>query len=374
MQNRLIFPYIQRDLRKKIVLLSGPRQVGKTTLAKALTRTHEYLNYDAVSDRQTIRAQAWKRDTELLILDELHKMKKWKGWLKGIYDTEKGKPPILVTGSSRLDIAKKMGDSLAGRHFSFRLHPLTMRELKGSAPAEQTMNRLLSQGGFPEPFFATEKYFYERWQRSHLDLILRQDLLDLESVRRISDIETLIELLRYRVGSPISYQSLAEDLDVDISTIKRWLTILENLFVIFRVVPWTKNIARSLKKAAKFYFFDNGQVAGDEGAKFENLIAHELLSAVHLAQDIKGSRVSLHYLRDKDGHEIDFAVVDRNRVLSMIEAKWSDDRPGKDFIHLRPQGETPHAVQIVAKLSREKDYPFGVKVVSAAKWLENLEF
>ncbi len=375
MLDRTITSFVRTDLKQKIVLISGPRQTGKTTLARNLSSSVDYLNYDAVSDRKRIVKQDWSRSVELVVFDELHKMKKWKGWLKGIFDTEGVTPQILVTGSARLDIAKRMGDSLAGRHFAFRLHPITLKELHQELPSsapEKNFLTLLNHGGFPEPFFSSEPFFYERWRRSHLDLILRQDLLDTENVRQITQIELLIELLRGRVGSVVSYQSLAEDLQVDISTVKRWLIMLENLFVIFRLTPFSRNVARSLLKSSKFYFYDNGQVEGNEGAKFENLVANALLSHVHFEQDTKGRRVELCYLRNKDGDEIDFALVEKQKVTVMLEAKWSDATPSTAFLKLKPKDTHPQAVQLVAELDKEKDYPFGVSVRSAPQWLSVL--
>ncbi len=373
---RSIYRSIIADLPKKIVLLSGPRQVGKTTLAKSLANNYEYLNYDTLKHRSIFKDQSWNRQTDLVILDELHKMKNWKSWLKGIYDDEGTTPPIIVTGSARLDTSKKMGDSLAGRHFSFRLHPLNLRELKGAYSREVIFKRLLEQGGFPEPFFSKEEYFYERWQRTHLDLILRQDVVDLEVVRRIQDIETLISLLRQRVGSLVSYQSLAEDLQVSPITVKRWLNLLENLFVIFRVTPWTSNVARSLQKASKYYFYDNGQIEGEIGAKFENLVANELLAYINYEQDTKGRKLELRFLRNKDGDELDFAVVEKKSLLVAIEAKWDDETPSAAFKRLLPKSLPGNfqAFQVVGKLSRNKEYPFGLRVVSAPKWLEELRF
>lgn len=372
MQKRLIQKSVNKDLKSKIVLISGPRQSGKTTLAKAITDNNEYLNFDTTSHRKILINQAWRRDVDLVILDELHKMKNWKAWLKGVYDDEGVEPALIVTGSARLDIAKKMGDSLAGRYFPYRLHPLTLFELKDIKNSEKNFKRLMEQGGFPEPFFSNEKYFYERWQKTHLDIILRQDLIDIESIKRITDIEMLIELLRDKVGSLVSYQSLSEDLQVAPTTVKRWLNLLENLFVIFKVTPWTKNITRSLQKASKYYFFDNGQVNDiNKGARFENLIANELLSAVHFEQDTKGRKLELHFLRNKDKDELDFAIVENKNLIIAIEAKWSDDNPASAFKKFLGKENSVKAYQVVAKLNKEKHYPFGLKIVPANTWLSS---
>ena len=246
---------IRDDLKEKIVLLSGPRQVGKTTLSKQLLPSYAYLNYDASTDRKIIQAQEWTRDTDLVVFDELHKMKRWKSWIKGIYDTEGISPAILVTGSARLDTYKKGGESLAGRFFPFRLHPLTVREIgkylnEDSATA---LEKLLKVGGFPEPYLKNNETFAKRWRRTHTDIIVREDLLDLERVRDIKSIEILIDLLKARVGSTTSYTSLANDLQVSVHTIKHLLQILENLYIIFPVRPYHKNIARSLLKESKYY-------------------------------------------------------------------------------------------------------------------------
>src|SRR3990167_4521577 len=144
--------FIQKDLADKIVLVSGPRQVGKTTLAKGLFSSFEYLNYDSIEDRLLLMKREWNRNVSLVIFDELHKMKKWKSWVKGIFDKEGSNPPLIVTGSARLNTYRKGGDSLAGRHFLYRLHPFTLKELKGQISAQEALSQMLSVGGFPQPF------------------------------------------------------------------------------------------------------------------------------------------------------------------------------------------------------------------------------
>jgi predicted AAA+ superfamily ATPase len=375
---RSLAPIIKSDLRNKIVLLSGPRQSGKTTLALSIDNSPEYLNYDVPEDRYTIINRSWRKDANLLIFDELHKMPKWKLYLKGIYDQRGHKPPILVTGSARLDIAKRAGDSLAGRHLALRMHPLTAKELCEVAPDLYSFEKLLNVGGFPEPYLSQDPDFAPRWRRSHLDLILRQDLIDLEQVREINQMSTLVLLLRKRVGSTVSLNSLAIDLQVDFSTVKRWISILENLYIIFRVTPWSKNITRALTKAAKFYFYDNGQVLGDEGARYENLIACSLLREIHWEQDVKGREISLHFIRDREKTEIDFCVVENGKILQLIEAKWSDEKPSsafKAFEYLKHS--KLQATQVVGHQKTEKvttrDYPFGVRVCSGPDWIRDLK-
>jgi hypothetical protein len=182
-----------------------------------------------------------------------------------------------------------------------------------------------------------------------------------------------VELLRQRVGAPVSYQSLAGDLQVDQTTVKRWIGILENLFVIFKVTPWHRNVARSLLKAPKYYFYDNGQVTGDRGQKLENLVAAALLREVHFEQDARGRRVKLHYLRNKDGDEVDFAVSESGRLILMVEVKWDDATPSKRFRPLRPRGTEPPAVQVVGTLRSANRPAPNLRIVPAAEWLEGLE-
>ena len=363
---------IKEDLNNKIVFLTGPRQTGKTTLSKMLFKSYEYYNHDLSEHRVALVEKNWDRKKDLIIFDELHKKKNWKTWIKGIYDTEGARPRLLVTGSAKLDISKKMGDSLAGRFFQFRLHPFDLKELKGTLKSEEIFNRLINISGFPEPFLKGKETFYKRWKKSHLDIILRQDLLDLENVRNIQSIETLIEILRYRVGSPVSYNSLSNALEKSPKTIKRWLTILENLYIVFKVTPYHKNIARSLLKEPKYFFYDTGHVLGDKGAKLENLVAASLLKELDFLEDTLGYNASLHYLRNKDGREIDFLVLIDNKPSHAIEVKWADDQPSPHFKHFSRFFKCVKKVQLVKELKKEKTYPDGLEIRKVVPWLEAL--
>ena len=372
---RYLLPYLLKDLKSKILILTGPRQCGKTTLAKHLGLSFDYLNYDEREHHKMLLKKTWDRDKKYIIFDELHKKKEWKRWLKGIYDTEGLPPGMIVTGSARLDTYKKMGDSLAGRFFHFRLHPFDIKEvtkLKLSDP-QTALNRLLEFGGFPEPFLKAKKSFYGKWKKSQLDIILRQDLINLANIKSLSSIETLVQLLRHRVGSPISYKSLAEDLNCSPKVVKNWLQILENLYIIFKINPWHKNIARSLIKAPKYYFYDTAQVR-QEALKLENLTACALLKEIHFRNDVKGEEYKLFYLRNKDKKEIDFLILKDEHPACMLEVKSSQNSLSKGFSTFLKYFKNIKAIQIVKNLKREKTFPNGAQIRKASPWLAKMNF
>ncbi len=373
--DRYLSKYIQEDLTKKIVLVTGPRQVGKTTLSKMLCKSFDYFNHDHPEDRLALLERSWDRQKSLIIFDELHKLKNWKSWLKGIYDKEGLVPSILVTGSARLDTYKKVGDSLAGRFFQFRLHPLDLKEIRiflKPDELETELDKLLLLGGFPEPFLHGTQRFYNRWKQSHLHIILKQDLIDIENVQQITLVETLIQLLRRRVGSPISYSSLARDLHCSDKSVKKWLTILENMYVLFKVPPFHKNIARAIQKAPKFYFYDTGQVLGDQGLKLENTVACAIQKELHFLEDCLGESGKLHYVKNKDGKEIDFCIAKDNSPTLLLEVKWNESSLSPNFEIFKKFFPGVKMVQISKKLNREKTFPNGTEIRLASRWLTEL--
>lgn len=363
---------IKKDLGKKIILLSGPRQSGKTTLSKMLDPDYDYLDFDYAEHRLIINEKSWDRKKSLLILDEIHKKKNWKSFLKGIYDVEGLKPPIIVTGSARLDTIRKTGDSLAGRYFHFRLHPFDIKELKNTIKPEKVLEKLKRFGGFPEPFLEESDSFYRRWQRSHIDIILRQDLIDLEPVRSINQIETLIELLKKRVGSPISYASLAEDLECSPKSIKNWLQILENLYVVFPVRPYHKNIGRAILKEPKYYFYDTGLIKNSSGAQIENITACALLKELHFLEDVYGAETSINFIRNKQGKEIDFFIQIEDKKF-LIEIKSNDDSLSSSFKIFEKYLPEAKKIQLVDEINKEKTYPDKTEIRKLSSWLANLD-
>lgn len=363
---------ILNDLAKKMVFLAGPRQVGKTFIAKQIAKAYQnplYLNYDNLEDRQTIQTQAWFDNTDLLILDELHKMPNWKNYLKGIYDTKLEQLHILVTGSARLDIFDKVGDSLAGRYFLHRLLPLSPAELKQlNQPID--LDALMTKGGFPEPYLADTLIEANRWRLQYINSILSTDVFDFEVVHNVRAMRVIFELLRTKVGSPVSYQSLARDAAVSHGTVKKYIEILEALFIVFRVTPFSTNIARSLLKEPKIYFFDTGLVNSDEGACLENMVAVSLLKHVYAKVDYQAEEYVLHYIRTKDGQEVDFALVKNGHIEQIIEVKQSDQNVSKTLYAFHQKYQFP-AVQIVHQLRYDRLVD-SIKVMKVEHFLSEL--
>ncbi len=363
---------IMKDLARKMVFLTGPRQVGKTSLAHAIAKQYQhsvYLNYDDFAHREVIRKAAWLPETRLLILDELHKMDGWKNYLKGIYDTKPEHLQLLVTGSARLETFRQTGDSLAGRFFRHRLNPLSLAEIPDAS--ELSLEQLLERGGFPEPFLTESLDDSNRWRLQYIDGLIRTDILDFEKVHDFRAVQLTLDLLRQRVGSPLSYSSLARDVGCSPNTIKRYIEIFEALFIIFRVTPYHRNIARSIQKEAKVYFYDNGMVQGNAGIRFENLVAVSLLKHLNAIEDYQGKKTSLKTLRTKEKKEVDFVLVVEGEPVSMLEIKLSDSEISPTLRYFYKKYQIP-AIQLVKNLRLER-IENGIELRKAFPYLRSLE-
>lgn len=333
-----------------MVFVGGPRQVGKTTFALSLLgpdadETHPaYLNWDHPGVPPRLRRAELPPGEPLILLDEIHKYARWRNLLKGIYDTEKSRRRMLVTGSARLDYYRKGGDSLAGRYRYFRLHPFSLREYR-QVPDAADLERLLVFGGFPEPLFAQNEAEHRIWARDRLSRVVRGDLRDLEQVREISLIEHLVDLLPSKVGSPLSIRSLREDLQVDHKTVERWLQILENLYVCFRLNPYGAPRIRAVKKERKLYLWDWSGVE-DLGPRFENLVASQLLKYCHWVEDTEGHVMELRYLRDTDRREVDFVVLRNRKPLFAVECKSGEKAIGPAVRYFAERTPIPRFYQV----------------------------
>ena len=362
---------IRNDLSRKMVFIGGPRQVGKTTLSHALTTQElasgEYFNWDVDDDRRAIQKKHWKADSPLIIFDELHKFPRWKQWIKGIYDTKPDHQQYLVAGSARLDVYRRGGDSLMGRYHYWRLHPLTIDELPPGVDAKEGYERLLTLGGFPEPFLLADKREARRWRRERFDRIVKEDIRDLQPIREIQLLSLFIDAMRERVGGLITLSNLAEDLQISPKTAKTWLSLIERMYIAFSIKPYTHNIPRSIQKPPKVYFYDNADTHENDGMRLENLVATTLLKRLNFIEDYHGYKASLHYIRDKEGREVNFVTIIDNRVCDLIEVKLSDQKISKSLRYYKNKLQPKQAVQIVGHLKRAYD-DHGVRVTNAIEY------
>jgi len=352
---------IRQDLEEKMVFLSGPRQVGKTTLAKSFLhgKQDRYFNWDNRQDRREILAARWPAEEATLVFDEFHKYRNWKAWIKGEFDHHRERLKFLITGSARLDVYRKGGDSLQGRYHSHRLHGFSVSELLRSSVAiepfkelsfpqasySDTIETLFHYGGFPEPFLKQNPRFLRRWQREKMDRFLREDIRDLENVRDLSALELLAELLAERIGAPLSLQSLREDLEVSHRAVSHWVDILERLYYCHLVTPYVHSAVRSLRKAPKVYLWDWSAIA-DEGSRFENLIAGHLLKMNHSLEDREGYLMGLHYLRDVSKREVDFLVTVDKQPWFAVECKVAAHSANPSLRYFGERLQIPHLYQV----------------------------
>lgn len=376
--------------KEKFLFISGPRQVGKTTLAQKWLEGKRglYLNWDIPSDReQILRLFKQPLSSNYLVLDEIHKYARWKPWLKGLYDKEGKHLQVMVTGSARLDLFQRGGDSLLGRYNLLRLHPLTIGELThsklilpprkpadwisvGNYPVQRSLwEQLKRRGGFPEPFLKDDDLHHRRWSTRRRQLLIEEEIRSLTDIRNLSLIEHLAILLPERAGSVLSVNSLREELQVAHDTVASWLAALERIYYCFLLAPYAKRISRSLKKERKLYLWDWSQLE-NPGARFENLVASHLLKVVHAWIDLGYGNYDLYYWRDKEKREVDFVITQNNKPVVLIESRLSDSALSPSLRYLGVQlGEIPQ-IQLVEKPGI--DYCKGnTRVVSADTYLAN---
>jgi len=369
MFKRYLSDQIEKDLRRKMVFVGGPRQVGKTTLAKSLlTKPQGYLNWDVPEHREHILKRQLPH-APLWILDEIHKYRLWRNYLKGIYDNKPKEQKILVTGSAQLDYYRFSGDSLQGRYVYLRLHPISLAELQSNK--QDDLMQLLTFGGFPEPFFEKSEIESKRWSREYRTRLIREDLVQLERVYDLGTIELLALRLPELVGSPLSINALREDLQVSHKTLSSWLQIFERLYAIFRLSPLGAPKLRAVKKEQKHYHFD-WTLIPDMSKRFENLVASALLKWVHFQQDVKGEDIELRYFRDTEEREVDFVITHHDKPIKLIECKWSDDEISKSLKYLKNKFPDTEAWQVSA--AGEKNYwsNHGIRVCPAREFLSTL--
>jgi predicted AAA+ superfamily ATPase len=380
--DRYLSALIARDVVDKMAFVTGPRQVGKTTLAKGLNKGFQhplYLNFDSVKDRQRINNADWPSTHDYVILDEIHAKSDWKSYLKGVFDTKPDHQSLLVTGSARLDTFRQTGESLAGRYFRWRLHPFSVKEfLPQVAGEDEALESLLRFGGFPEPLIKGTDSARKRWQNQYFTDLIREDIIEFSRIHEIRSIAVLLDMLRTRTGSPLSFDALGREIGVSSNTVRSYVQILESLHIVFLVRPYHRNVARALSKAPKLYFYDWAYVndakdnSSDSGARFENLVACHLLKHVQFLADSEGSSLQLHYVRTTSDHEIDFVLADENgEAQQFIEAKVGDTKPSSFLAKTAADHPNANSIQLVLRTPHGFDAN-GVGVRPAAQWLAGL--
>lgn len=367
---RYLEDQVAKDLKQKMVFIAGPRQVGKTTLSKKFLQPHNvgYLNWDIALSRQQILKHELP-NTSLWVFDEIHKYKDWRNYLKGIYDQYGDTHQILVTGSAKLDYYRRGGDSLQGRYNYLGLYPLSANEI--SATNNDDLLQLLNLGGFPEPFFKGNHIDSKRWSRQYRQRLIEEDLVQLEQVRDLGNLELLMLRLPDLVGSPLSINSLREDLQVSHATVSNWLDIFVRLYAIFRIPPFGSTNLRAVKKEQKHYHYD-WTLVDNIGVRFENMVAVHLLKWVHFLQDVEGRDLELRYFRDIDGREVDFIITEKLKPILAIECKNNDAEVSGGLKYFKNKFPACRALQI--SLLSIKDYlnQDGIEVMPALKFLQTL--
>ena len=386
-RTRYLLKAVEDDLQEKMVFLGGPRQVGKTTLAKDLVGSQirsRYYNWDNTAQRIEALKGIWPADVELIILDEFHKHSRWKTWLKGEYDVGRDRYKFLLTGSARLDLYRRGGDSLQGRYHYYRLHPFSIPELDSCLPtirpgeelefpsswAKDAVDTLLHYGGFPEPFMRQSDRHLRRWHHERLERFFKEDVRDLTRIHDIGHLSLLAELLPDKVGSILSINSLAEDLQINFRTVANWLETFERFYLCFRLSPYQTRKVASVRKEKKMYLWDWSSLKSP-GARLENLVASSLLKFCHYLYDHDGWDVELYYLRDQTGREIDFLVCQDRRPWFAVEVKSSGREISRQMLYFKDRLNIPYCYHIALDALDDRIIQ-GVRSMPVGKFLRGL--
>lgn len=375
------------DLAEKMVFIGGPRQIGKTTFARDIIGKNfksSYYNWDFREDRRRIISSSWDGFADLLILDEIHKYGRWKNLLKGEYDKLKDRFKFLVTGSARLDIYRRGGDSLQGRYHYYRMHPFTLAEIMNKRNAidvfaefnivdrdySEDLETLFKFGGFPEPLIKANERFSRRWHNEKIERLFLEEIRSIEQIRDMESMKLLSDLLPQKVGSLLSINNLREDLEVSFRAVASWITVLEKFYYVYRIYPYSSKVIHSIRKAAKLFLWDWSEIE-NPGMRFENMIASHLLKLAHYLHDHDGYRAEVHFLRNIDQKEVDFLFTIDNKPWFAVETKLRDVNTSKPLLYFAKRMDIPYLYQIV-KTPNVDILKDNVRILSADRFLAAL--
>jgi uncharacterized protein len=325
----------------KVIVLYGPRQVGKTTLIRILMEKSKnkirYINTDELIYRDVLSSQNVKQlsdmigNVDLIIIDEAQRIENIGLNLKLIVDNF---PDLMVvaTGSASFDLANKISEPLTGRKLTFALYPVSYSELQktlGHIEARNQLERWLIWGGYPEIVTTGDIFQRERLIGELVTSYLYRDILELEDIRQSSKLVDLLRLLAFQIGSEVSISKLASRLAINYRTVQRYLDLLQKVFVIYKVQGFSRNLRKEISKNARFYFYDNGvrnalinnfnelRLRDDIGQLWENYLMIERLKANQVA----GRFVNTFFWRTYDQKEID-CIEERRGKLFGFEFKY----------------------------------------------------
>ena len=356
---------------RQMLFLMGPRKAGKITVCQSIAKIYPdtyYYSWDNEEHKELILSGIQKfahhckitqqtENTPIVILDEIHKYKDWKNFLKGLYDTYPKKAHLIITGSARLDVYQKSGDSLMGRYLYYRFYPLSIAEViyednipeifrKPKQISEESFSNLLNFGPFPDPFFEADEQFYLRWKNLRNQQLFKEDVRDITKVQELDGIAILAKMIQNQSGQLINYSALSKKIRVSDHTIKNWLSILTNLYYCFSIKPYSQNISKSLIKGPKYYLLD-WSLCQDKGALAENFIASHLIKAINFYNDHGLEEFELFFIRTKDQREVDFLITMNQAPWILIEVKNSIKEPlSKNLIYFKKQLNPKYSLQV----------------------------
>lgn len=342
---RIYTQHILKDLKKKMVFLGGPRQIGKTTLAKKIISndpSSTYLNWDNEIDKKVINANSWAKESKIVVFDEIHKRKGWQNLIKGAWDKWNKLQNYIVTGSARLNVFRKGGDSMLGRYHYYQIHPFTLPELGVSSV---NLSKLLKFGGFPEPLLSADEVELKRWHTSRVSKVVNIDLRDLENVSDINKVEILVDTLSSRVGSLLSYKSFSEDLEISDKTVKRWIEILSRMYICYLITPYGPPQIKAIKKSSKLYLWDWSQI-DDPATRFENFVGSHLIKLADYYLDTLGIKCEVRFIRDDQGHECDFVFIKERKPIFAVECKLNGKSVSTSILKLKSKISIPMWYQV----------------------------